>query len=147
MEVNTEPIEFKELYEIIDKDNVSMYERSFILNFYKLIITLKNQSCNLQTYKSEDKTFALEDIIIHFYNKSVEDLKELHLKRICPTNFCKLVNNSMSSLNFNLQVFSEHFLLKTYFQLNKFESKNDWISPRFKSDWDIQFDFQKLYRN
>lgn len=147
MEVNTQPIEFKQLYEIIDQENVSMYERSLILNFYKLILTLKNQSCNLQTYKSEDKTFALKDIIIHFYNKSVLDLEDLHLKHICPTNFCKMVNNSMSSLNNNLEVFSEHFILKTYFQLYRFETKNDWVSPRFKTDWDIKFEFRKLYRD
>ena len=147
MEVDTEPIEFKQLYEIIDQDDISMYERSLILNFYKLILTLKNQSCNLQTYKSADKTIALKDIILHFYNKSVEDLKELYMKHVYPTQFCEIVNNSMTSLNHNLEVFSEHFLLKIYYKLYKIESKNDWISPRFNSDWDIKFDFKKLYRD
>lgn len=144
---NPKPIEFKHIYEITDHHNVSTYERSLIVNFYKLILTLQNQSCIIHVYKSEEKNVALKHLLTLFYNSSIYNLEQLYKKYICPTKFCEIVNNSVESLNNNLGVFAEHFLLKIYYQLRKIETKNDWISPRINSDWDIEFIFQKRYRN
>ena len=149
MEYNAEskPINFEHLYEITDENRVSMYEISFILNFYKLILTLQNHSCYIHIYKCEDKSIALKDIVSHFYHMSIHEFEQLYLKHISTTEFCETANDAVEALNNHLQMFGEHFFLKKYYQLSKIESKNDWISPRINSDWDVKFVFEKRYRD
>ena len=136
-------IEFDHLYEITDQSNVSTYERSLIVNFYKLIRSLNQSSCDVHSYRSEEKTVALKDIVTGFLNASVDNFSKLHERHLTPAHFCDVTNSCVASLNNALEKFAGHFDLKHQLQLVKSERKNDWISPRIKSDWDIQYDFQK----
>lgn len=135
-------IGFDHLYGITDQISVSTYERSLIVNFYILIRSL-NESCDIQTYKSEERNLALKDVITGFLHTSINNFEQLHKNNLSPSNFCQVTNDCVASLNNNLEKLATHFNLKSYHRLVKFERENDWISPRSKSNWDVQYQFIK----
>lgn len=141
-DIESNIIQFRDLYVITDQDSVSMHERAMIVNFYIFILELQNVSCDVHCYKSEEKTLAFKDIINQFHRNSIHDFEKLHRKLVSPSRMVDMINDHIVLLNRNFDLFAKHYNVQNH-KLVKVESKNDWISPRMKSDWDIRLFFEK----
>lgn len=135
-------IEFEDLYKITDQSIVSMHQRALIVNFYRFILDFQNVTRGISQYKSDDKTFAFKEVLNNFFYTSINIFQKLHRKQVDPAKMCDMINGHINNLNENLELLARYYKIKKH-QVIKIESKNDWVSPRLKSDWDIQIYFVK----
>lgn len=144
VQFHSEIICWTKLYSIIDCTTVNAYSRSFLLNYYKFLLHIRDNGCNLiKKYRKQEQNFSLQHIMESLYDTGAMIFDELYAGLHSIQECQEKITSSINNCNKLLQTFSAHYHVVPHF-LEQTEYQMDFVHPRTRSDWDVIFKFRKI---